>query len=41
MIMLLYLLKGNDYEIHFWYITKNDAISIMDNSSLNEKTGIF
>ena len=31
--------KGNDYRIHFWYISKDDAISIMNNSDLNEKTG--
>ena len=32
-------IKGNDYRIHFWYIGKDDAISIMNNSNLNEKTG--
>ena len=32
-------IKGNDYRIHFWYMSKNDAISIMNNFSLNEKTG--
>ena len=32
-------IKGNDYRIHFWYMSKYDAISIMNNSSLNEKTG--
>ena len=31
--------KENDYRIHFWYMSKDDAISIMNNSSLNEKTG--
>ena len=31
-------LKGNDYRIHFRYISKDHAISIMNNSSLNEKT---
>ena len=30
-------IKGNDYRIHFWYMTKDDAISIMSNSSLNGK----
>ena len=30
--------KGNDYRIHFWYMSKNEAISIMHNSILNEKT---
>ena len=31
--------KGNDYRIHFWYISKDDSISIMNNFNLNEKTG--
>ena len=29
--------KGNDYRIHFWYISKDETISIMHNSRLNEK----
>ena len=29
--------KGNGYRIHFWYMSKNDAISIMHNSNLNDK----
>ena len=24
--------KGSDYRIHFWYLSKNDVISIMNNS---------
>ena len=32
-------IKGNDYRIHFWYMSKDDGISIMKNSSLNEKAG--
>ena len=31
--------KRNDYKIHFWYMSKDDAISIMHNSSLNKRTG--
>ena len=31
--------KGNDYKTHFWYLSKYEAISIMHNSSLNEKNG--
>ena len=31
--------KGNDNWIHFWYMTKDAAISIMKNASLNKKTG--
>ena len=29
--------KGIAYKIHFWYMSKNDAISIMNNSKLTEK----
>ena len=34
-------IKVNDSRIHFWYMRKDDAISIMRNSSLNEKTGLL
>ena len=34
-------IKGNDYRIHFWYMSKDEAISIMHSSSLNEKTGLL
>ena len=30
-------IKENGCRIHFWYMSKDDAISIMNNSSLNEK----
>ena len=30
-------IKGNDYRINFWYISKYEAINIMKISSLNEK----
>ena len=33
-------IKGNDYRIHFWYTSKNDAIALMTNSSLKDKNGI-
>ena len=33
--------KGSDYRIHFWYMGKDDAISIMHNSSLNDKIGVL
>ena len=32
---------GNDYRIQFWYMNKDDAISITNNSSLNEKTELL
>ena len=34
-------IKGNDYRIHFRYMSKNDAINIMNNSNLNEETGVL
>ena len=33
--------KGSAYRIHFWYMSKNDAISIMNNSSLIDKKGVL
>ena len=32
-------IRGNDYGIHFWYMSKNDAINLMNNYVLNEKAG--
>ena len=32
-------IKGYDYRIHFWYMSKDDAISIMHNSNLIDKKG--
>ena len=37
MMFLLFLLKGRDYRIHFWCMSKDDAINIMKNSNLNGK----
>ena len=33
--------KWSDFRIHFWYMSKNDEISIMKNSNLNEKKWII
>ena len=33
--------KKNDYRIHFWYMSKNDAINIMKNSDLNGKSPLL
>ena len=33
--------KGNAYRIHFWNISKDDAISIMHNSNLIDKKGVL
>ena len=34
-------IKGSDYRIHFWYMSKNDAIFLMTNSNLKDKNGIL
>ena len=39
-------IKGNNYGIHFWYMSKDGAISITENSNLNaillkEKLGCY
>ena len=39
-------IKGNDYRIHFWYMSKDYAMNVMRNSNLNaiplnEKTGLL
>ena len=31
--------KGSAYIIHFWYVSKSDAISIMNGSNLVDKKG--
>ena len=33
--------KRNAYRIHFMYMSKNDAISIMNNSNLVDKKGVL
>ena len=33
--------KGSDYRIHFWYMSKDDVINIMKNFHLNEKSGLL
>ena len=34
-------IKGSDYRIYFCYISKYEAISLMNNSNLNEKKWII
>ena len=33
--------KGSAYKIHFWYMSKNGAISIMNNSNLVDKKRVL
>ena len=39
-IAIVYI-KGSAYRIHFWYISKDDAINKMNNSSLINKMGVL
>ena len=33
--------KGSAYTINFWYMSKNDAINIMNGSNLTDKRGVL
>ena len=33
--------KGNAYRIHFWYISKDDAINIINGSNLADKRAVL
>ena len=35
----IFAVKGSDYRIRFWYMSKDDAISIMKSSNLIGKSG--
>ena len=37
-IAIVYI-KENAYRIHFWYMSKNDAINIMNGSNLVDERG--
>ena len=39
-IAIVYI-KGSAYKIHFWYMSKDDAINIMTNSNLVDKKGVL
>ena len=39
-VAIIYV-KGSAYRIHFWYISKDDAISIMSNSNLIDKKDVL
>ena len=34
-------IKGNNYRMHFWYMSQNHAIVLMTNSNLKDKNGIL
>ena len=37
-VAIVYI-KRNNYRIHFWYVSKDDAINIMNGSNLVDKRG--
>ena len=39
-VAIIYV-KGSTYRIYFWYMNKDNAISIMNNSNLVDKKGVF
>ena len=39
-IAIVYV-NGNAYRIHFWYMSKDDAINIMNGSNLVDKRGVL
>ena len=39
-VAIVYI-EGSAYKIHFWYMSKDDAISIISNSNLVNKKGVL
>ena len=39
-IAIVYV-KGSAYRIQFWYMSKDDAVNIINNSSLIDKMGVL
>ena len=39
-IAIVYV-KENAYRIHFWYMSKDDAINMMNGSILGDKRGVL
>ena len=39
-VAIIYV-KGSAYKIHFWYMSKDDAVNIMNGSNLVYKQGIL
>ena len=39
-IAIVYI-KGSAQRIYFWYMSKDDAINIMNSSNLVDKRGVF
>ena len=41
MMLLLFMLQEVLTRVNFWYMSKGDAISIMNNSNVIDKNGIL
>ena len=39
-VAIVYI-KGSAYRIHFWYMSKDDVINIMNNSCMIDKMGVL
>ena len=39
-VAIIYV-KGSAYRIHFWYMSRDDAISIMSNFHLTNRKGVL
>ena len=39
--VVVFSVKGSNYRIQFWYMSKDNAISAMDNSDLSDKSGVI
>ena len=37
----IFYVKRSAYRIHFWYMSKDDAINIMNGSNLADKRGVL
>ena len=37
----IFPVKGSAYRIHFWYMSTNDTVSIMNNSNLIDKKDVL
>ena len=33
--------KGSTYRIHFWYVSKDDVINLINGSNLTDKSGVL
>ena len=40
-IVAIVYVKGSAYRINFWYMSKNDAINIMNSSNLADKKSVL